>query len=84
MDHEVHDEPVIEHAGHGGEGFWTEFLDLLANPAHWAFEVTGEVATSLIAYPFIRLAVRAWVKAHDRKVHSVPADSNKTAEEAIA
>ena len=54
---------------HGSEPFSVRFMELLADPAHWAFEITGEALSSLVAYPFIRLAVRAWVKAHDRKEH---------------
>ena len=68
---------------HGGEPFMTEFMELLTNPAHWAFEVTGEIATSLIAYPFIRLAVRVFVARHDAKAHSAALVPNM-AEEANA
>lgn len=76
-----------EHAEHAGEAFLEEFLYLLTSPGHWAFEVTGEVASSLIAYPFIRMAVRVWVARHDAKAHTPKATTNSNtlmAEEANA
>lgn len=72
---EVHEEP-----GHGSEPFLVEFVELLTNPAHWAFEVTGEIASSLIAYPFIRLAVRVWVARHDASAHPAKANNKMTVE----
>lgn len=60
-----------EHAEHA-EPFMEGYLHLLTNAPHWAFEITGEVVSSLVAYPFIRLVVRVWVARHDAQAHSAP------------
>lgn len=71
-EHEEHAEPFME-----------GYLHLLTNAPHWAFEITGEAVSSLVAYPFIRLAVRVWVARHDAKAHPAP-KATRVAEETNA
>lgn len=44
----------------------TEFLHLLGDPAHWAFEAVSDAVYTIIGAVFMRW----WVKNHDRKHHS--------------
>lgn len=62
----AHEEEHAEHA----EPFMEGYLHLLTNAPHWAFEITGEVVSSLVAYPVIRLMVRVWVARHDAQAHA--------------
>lgn len=55
---------------HEGESFFTRYLELLSDPAHWAFEITlmlliDGLLLALIARPLMK----RWVKRHDREVH---------------
>lgn len=49
--------------------FIDQYLHLLGNPAHWAFELTLIVLIDILilglAYPFIK----AWIANHDRTKH---------------
>lgn len=50
-DHESHDEHVEteQHSGHEHSGdFWVDFIDLLTNPAHLAFEFVFSVAFDFV------------------------------------
>lgn len=44
----------------------TEFLHLLTDPAHWAFEAATDLVFGGVGVFFGRF----WVRAHDRKHHS--------------
>jgi hypothetical protein len=45
------------------------YLDLLVSTPHWLFEITVEIATSLIvAYP-VKIAFNRYVQRHDEKHH---------------
>lgn len=59
---------IVAEAEHGGD-FFERYLDLLTDPAHWAFEITVTVIVDIIIIgmmiPFIRRAVRR----HDEEHH---------------
>lgn len=43
-----------------------EYIHLMGDGAHWAFELTGELVTAVLLYPFAKWRVRK----HDEKHHA--------------
>ena len=60
---------LLLEAGHGTEGFWDKYLELLGDPAHWAFEITVTVIVDLIIIGLLWPLVVRWVKRHDETHH---------------
>lgn len=46
-----------------------EFMDLLHDPAHWAFEGVTDVVFTSALFVLGRVPFRRWVKRHDREEH---------------
>jgi len=44
-----------------------EFLHLLGDPAHWAFEITTDLILAGVAYLLGRIGLRR----HDRTIHGI-------------
>lgn len=49
--------------------FWQEFLHLMSNPAHWAFEAVTDSVFTLGLLVVGRIPFRRWVKRHDQEKH---------------
>jgi hypothetical protein len=50
----------------------SEYLHLLTDPAHWAFELSVEFVTFSVGAFFGRF----WLRAHDRKHHTPKLQEN--------
>lgn len=74
--HEVHEDEHVEAVvvedehGHEGESVMDTYLELLTDPAHWAFEVTGEATSTVVVALVLTPLIKRWVKRHDRTEHS--------------
>lgn len=61
---------LAEAAHHAHEAsWWTEYLELLTNKAHVAFELTYEFITGVVLYPIAKWFWTRAVKRHDEEVH---------------
>lgn len=46
----------------------TEFMHIVQDPAHWAFEAVSDLVYGFLLYPALRYVVHR----HDRKKHTSP------------
>lgn len=78
----LHIEPEVGHADHG-DGFVQGFMSLVTDPAHWAFEITGEVTSTLVVALVLAPVAKRLIARHDRKQHSTcTCTANRTITEA--
>jgi hypothetical protein len=63
-------------AAHGAESqsFWSEYVHLVTDTAHIAFEATYEIISGILIYPLAkkvwdRLGSRTVIEQHDREHH---------------
>ena len=59
-------------AAHGAsEGFWAEYVHLVTDKAHIAFEMTYEIASGIVIWVLAtRRGKRKGVREHDAKFHA--------------
>jgi hypothetical protein len=58
------------HAAHEGEGFFTQYYELLTNPAHIAFELTLMLIVDVLLVGLLWPLIRKLIDAKLRKQHA--------------
>ena len=48
-----------------------EFLHLVQDPAHWAFEIVADGAFTAVLFVVGRIPFRRWLRRHDLEKHGV-------------
>jgi predicted Na+-dependent transporter len=57
------------HAHEAGESLWTQYVELVTDPAHILLELTLIVVVDLIIGALLWPLFKKWVKRHDKEHH---------------